>query len=281
MRTRLARRPLPQVTDLSDGGWRREDGDSLLRVATFNIRSAHALDGRHAWPFRAAACAAAIRGLDADVVGLQEVHTFQLRGLLRRLPGYAATGAGRDDGRDRGERCSVLIRTARLDLEWSETRWLSDTPRVPASRTWGNPIARVATLCRLSVKPGGLRLLLIDTHWDGASASSRRKSAELLLEWLDPGLPCVVLGDLNATTADAAVSRLLGSGLTDALASLPAKGRGAATHHPWDGATSGTRIDHVLVSRHWQVLEAAIAHERPGGRLASDHWPVAATLRLA
>ncbi|HUU35225.1 MAG TPA: hypothetical protein VMW48_14265, partial [Vicinamibacterales bacterium] len=50
--------------------------------------------------------------------------------------------------------------------------------------------------------------------------------------------------------------------------------------HFWDGSTSGTRIDYVLVTPEWDVLDARIAHPHPGGRLASDHWPVVADLRL-
>ena len=112
----------------------------LVRVASFNIRNGRAFDGRHSWPLRAAACAQAVAALDADVVALQEVYGFQLRGLLRRLHGYAATGAPRDDGRRRGERCSVLYRTASLELISSETRWYADTPQRPGARGWGNTI---------------------------------------------------------------------------------------------------------------------------------------------
>ena len=98
--------------------------------------------------------------------------------------------------------------------------------------------------------------------------------------WLDPSLPWVVLGDLNATAGDAAVARLVAGGLRDTLAHLGERGPQAATHHAWDGSTAGTRIDYVLVTPEWHVLKALITHPRPRGRLASDHWPVVADLRL-
>jgi len=85
----------------------------ILRVASFNIRNGIAWDGLDSWPLRRPATAATIAGLDADLLGLQEVYGFQQRYLLRRLPGYAATGAGRTDGRSRGERCAVLTASAR------------------------------------------------------------------------------------------------------------------------------------------------------------------------
>ena len=40
------------------------------------------------------------------------------------------------------------------------------------------------------------------------------------------------------------------------------------------------RIDYLLVTREWEVGEAAVAAFRHHRRLPSDHWPVVATLRL-
>ena len=253
---------------------------AALRVASFNVRTGLKPDGRHSWPLRAGACAAAIAGLDADVVGLQEVRLFQERGLARRLPGYAGAGAGRDDGRCRGERCTVVYRTARLRLEDWTVRWFSDTPWLPASRSWGNPIPRIVTLCRFADLRTGAAFGLADLHWDGASAVSRLRGAEALLGWLDPALPWLVVGDLNATARDPAVRHLTAAGLTDTLAELGPSGPLAATHHAWDGSTGGTRIDYVLADPHWEVLAAWIDHTRPGGRLPSDHWPVVADVAL-
>jgi endonuclease/exonuclease/phosphatase family metal-dependent hydrolase len=249
-------------------------------VATFNIRTGAKPDGRHSWPLRAGACAAAVGGLYADVVGLQEVRLFQERVLERRLPGYAGAGVGRDDGRGRGERCTVVYRTARLRLEEWTVRWFSDTPWLAASRSWGNPVPRIVTLCRFADLRSGARFGLANAHWDGASAASRLRSAEALLRWLDPALPWLVVGDLNATCEDPSVTLLVAGGLTDTLAELGARGPQAATHHAWDGSTDGTRIDFVLADASWDVLGARIDRCRPGGRLPSDHWPVVADVAL-
>ncbi len=253
-----------------------------LRVATFNIRKGVALDGRDSWPLRRAAAAKTVARLRADVVGLQEAYGFQQRDLLRRLPGYAACGAGRTDGRERGERCAILYDTRRLDLERCVTRWFSDTPDVPGSVTWGAPPPRIATLAWFTttdVTPPA-RFAVANVHWDGASANARLRSARALLRWIDDGLPWVVVGDLNTTAWDASVRRLLAGGLRDPLAHLGAAGPGAGTHHHWDGRTDWTRIDFVLVTDRWRVRTAAVIQDRVDGRLPSDHWPVLAALEL-
>ena len=81
---------------------------AALVVASLNLRHGLAWDGLHSWPLRRTAVVRYLADLGAEVVGLQEVHGFQQRYLERRLSGYAAVGAGRDDGRERGERCAVL-----------------------------------------------------------------------------------------------------------------------------------------------------------------------------
>jgi endonuclease/exonuclease/phosphatase family metal-dependent hydrolase len=265
-----------------EGGVRQARGAALV-AASLNLRQGLAWDGRNSWPLRRRAAARCLDDLRADVVGLQEAHGFQQHYLVRRLSGYSAVGAGRDDGRERGERCTVLYRPGRLDLESWTVKWFSATPGVPGSRGWGNPVARVVTLCRFRDRAGGRRFGVANAHWDGASAESRLRSSQALLRWLDPALPWIVLGDLNATAGDPAIVRLVAAGLRDTLAHLGERGPGAGTHHHWDGATDETRIDYVLVSRQWELLHADIAHALPcDGRsgLPSDHWPVAATLRL-
>jgi endonuclease/exonuclease/phosphatase family metal-dependent hydrolase len=264
--------------DAPEGG--RPEPPALLRVASFNVRTLLGTDGWNSWPLRAGTCAAAIRGLDADLIGLQEVRVLQERGLARRLQGYAGAGAGRDDGFGRGERCTVVYRPARLRLDAWTVEWFSDTPRTPGSRSWGNPIPRIVTLCRFTDRRTGDRFGVANAHWDGASSVSRLRSAEALLGWLDPALPWLVTGDLNATAGDPAVARLVAGGLRDTLAHLGERGPQAATHHHWDGSTDGTRIDYVLADARWDVLGARIDHSRPRGRLPSDHWPVVAEVAL-
>ena len=196
-----------------------------MRVATFNIRSGLAWDGWDSWPFRRRRTATAIARLGADIVGLQEARAFQLRWLLARLPAFAAVGAGRDNGRSRGEHCAILYRTDRLALLDRRTRWLSETPEVPGSRGWGGRLPRIVTTGVFETVRSAetVRFGVADTHWEGGSATIRERSAQLLLSWLDAGIPWIVLGDLNATPAERSVRTLLAAGLSDALGSLPAQ----------------------------------------------------------
>lgn len=246
---------------------------TAFRVATFNIRNGLGLDGRNAWWFRRRATAAAIAGLDADVVGLQEVHGFQRRWLAKQLSGYRIEWSGRRDGR-RGESCPVLVRGARAEVTGATTRWYGDDPDLAGSRLPGASFPRVATICRLRI--AGREIQVANTHLDEAVAENRLRSVELLLGWLDPETPRVLVGDLNAEAGGDVIRRLEESGLRRAL---PADAPG--TNHDFTGRTDGLGIDHILVSEQLAVVRAEVRTERPYGRLPSDHWPVVAELSFS
>lgn len=245
-----------------------------LVLMTFNVRNSRGLDGRHVWWRRRRSTTEAIRRPQPDVVGLQEARHAQLRYLRSRLGEFDAVGAGRDDGHRRGEYCPVLWRRDRLRLEHWEVRWFSDTPRIPGSRGWGNRAPRMATLAWLADRSTGERFGVAVTHLDPASTRSRMRSGQALIGWLgaEPGVPWVVLGDLNATVGDPVMVEMQAAGWRDALADLPGCGPGAATTHSFSASVDGARIDHILVPCTWTVTRAEIVPERPLGRLASDHW---------
>ena len=245
-----------------------------LRVVSFNLRNARAMDGWNSWPFRRRATAAVLRELDPDVAGLQEAYACQERYLLRSLNRYTSVSEGRS-GDGRGERCPVLHKPTALRLVTGTTRWYGDDPSRPGTLP-GASFPRMATTVELEHEPSGRRFGVLNTHLDERIAGNRARSAEQLLGWLRPELPWVVLGDLNARPDEAAIRCLLDGGLRMAVPD----GLGGTTHR-WKGGTAGRRIDYVFVTEGWEVLGGGVDHTRPGGRLPSDHWPVWADVRLA
>lgn len=246
-----------------------------LRVATFNIRNSSAPDGDNAWPVRRDATVAAIEELDADVVGLQEVLPDQLDYLRWRFPRYEVVGVGRDDGISAGEHSPVMVRPGDWRVERYETRWLSDDPGTPGSVGWDAHLTRIATLVWLRHR-NGTTIAVANTHYDHAGEMAQLESSRLLASWTAGQLPWIVMGDLNAQPDSPPLKALTGAGLRHAV---PIEAGGS--WHDFTGATDNDRIDHILVTEGWQVIEAAVSHHRPRGRLPSDHWPVVATLELS
>jgi endonuclease/exonuclease/phosphatase family metal-dependent hydrolase len=256
----------------------------LITIVTYNIRTVLGRDGWDSWPFRRRTTATVLRNLQPDVAATQEGWRCQVRDLVRQLPGFTCAGVGRNNGSWWGEHCAVLFRTDRFTLDRQATRWFSDTPDVPGSRSWGNALPRIVTMVWLTDRADGTRVGVANAHLDEVSEAVRDRSTAALLEWIAAGgtgddRRWLIVGDLNATATDPSVRRVLDAGWRDALAPLPATGDDAGTLNRFTGRRDGPRIDHILLDSGWTVVDGTVGHDRPGGRLGSDHWPVVARLR--
>lgn len=256
-----------------------------LNVMSYNIRLDLASDGVNAWPNRTDRVAGLLRFHDPDLLGLQEAMRHQIDALSERLPEYEWVGTGRDDGRDAGEFAPIFFRTDRFVLEDQGQFWLSDTPEVP-SYGWGASYRRICTWVVLRERQSGLRLRVLNTHWDHEVERARQESAELILDHLeiwganDP-IPVVLMGDLNALPDSPAVVRLT-EVLKDARSATidPAYGPvGTFNGFNWE-APLQDRIDYVLVSGEWQVRKYAALSDSKDRRYPSDHLPVWVRLSL-
>ena len=260
-----------------------------LAVMSFNIRYGTANDGENRWENRREALFALLRAEDADVIGLQEALYSQIQEILVAVPGYAAAGVGRDDGRTKGEFSAILFRTTRLTLSDAGTFWFSDTPEVVASTTWGNTITRICSWARF-VDRDGRAFWHYNVHLDHLSQPSRERSAELLARRIaardDRGEPAIVTGDFNVGETNPALVPLVGTAaapgrFVDTFRVMAPAATEAGTFTAFDPArTTGDKIDYVLVPRGTEVLSAAIVRTARNGRLPSDHFPVTARVRL-
>lgn len=255
-----------------------------LRVMSFNIRYGSANDGPNHWDLRKDFLASVIADESPDVIGLQEALHHQIEFLLGRLPAYAMVGVGRDDGKRAGEYSAILYRTDRLSVNQHETFWLSDTPSVVASTSWGNEITRICTWARFTTAAGA-PLYVYNSHFDHRSQPSREKSAALLrarIEARQPQAPFIVTGDFNAGEKNAAIAVLTAGGFvvdTFRVKHPDASPVGSSTGFTY-GRVDGEKIDYVFVPPGIEVLDAAIVRTEKDGRYPSDHFPVTARIRL-
>jgi endonuclease/exonuclease/phosphatase family metal-dependent hydrolase len=281
-----------------------EGRDLELDLVSFNIRYGTANDGENAWEHRREMVTGLLARLDADIVGVQEALRFQLDEITESLPGYLEIGVGRDDGATAGEHSALLVRAERFAVDASGTFWLSDTPDVPGSKSWGNEITRICTWARLVEKDSGRAVYVFNTHFDHQSQPSRERSAELIGERIAArahvGDPVVLMGDLNAGEDNPALRYLRGESgratdgsawpghepapsprLIDAFRAAHAEATEVGTFNGFEpGTTGGEKIDHVLVSRGAEVVDAGIDRTSRDGRYASDHFAVWARVVL-
>jgi endonuclease/exonuclease/phosphatase family metal-dependent hydrolase len=265
---------------------------AAVRVMSFNIRYGTANDGANSWPFRRDLVFGVIRADRPDLLGVQEALRGQLDEIGVAVPGYIEIGVGRDDGRTAGEYSAILFRQERFESLESGTFWFSDTPDVPGSMTWGNRITRIATWARLRDLATGGEIVVYNLHLDHESQPSRERSAGLLATRLTAhvGERVIVMGDFNSGETNPAYRFLIGAGeptagaaasprLRDSYRALHPADTVVGTFNGFTGADSGDKIDHILVSGGWTILDAGIIRTSAAGRYPSDHFPVTAVLR--
>jgi endonuclease/exonuclease/phosphatase family metal-dependent hydrolase len=205
--------------------------------------------------------------------------------LADRLSGYAVIGAGREDGIDQGEYAAILVKADRFRVQESGTFWLSDTPEICNSCTWGNTVTRICTWAKLYDRETKKTFHFFNTHLDHASPEARQKGTELILsriaEHKGTG-PVVLTGDFNAPESDPLHAAIKEAGFGDVWRSLNASTppEESGTFNQFTGVKNGSRIDYIYTTSDLKGLESEIIRSSKNGVYPSDHFPVRATLDL-
>jgi endonuclease/exonuclease/phosphatase family metal-dependent hydrolase len=263
-----------------------------FRVMTFNIRYGTAPDGEDAWPKRRDQAIRVIKTFAPALLGVQEALRAQLDDIEAAMPELGEAGVGRDDGQRAGEYAAILYDRRRVTLLQQGTFWLSDTPEVPGSMTWGNRYPRVATWARFEESARGETFYLFNTHWDHESQEARERGALLLMQRMSaraaPKDPVLLTGDFNCGDTNPAFKTLTRSFttmagapvLTDTFHAVHPGSDGLGTYHAFHGKSGGQKIDFVLASEGWQLIDAEIVRTSENGHYPSDHFPVTAIVKL-
>lgn len=262
-----------------------EPVNAELVVATYNLRYAGD-PSPNSWPERRPIVKALLDTYRPDVIGTQEGLYHQLKDLAADQPDYDWIGLGRDGG-SRGEFMAVFYRRDRLEPLEFDHFWLSDTPQVIASSSWGNAVRRMVTWVRFRDRITGREFYFWNTHLDHEVQVAREKAAELIrqrIAQLPADVPLLLVGDFNAVSGANRAYDILAreSGLGDTWhAARERRNEDANSFTGFEPLKhEGQRIDWILARgvRDVRVTEAVTL--RPDGRWPSDHLPVVAWLTL-
>lgn len=255
----------------------------MIRVMSFNIRTAEANDGDNHWQHRKQFALERIRAFAPDLLGLQECHDELQAGFIRAgLPDHAFYGVHRRAGEYNGqEMAPLLVARGVFNLEETGCFWLSETPQVVGSLSWNSAYPRTVSWARLTCRQTGRPLLFVNTHFD-YEPEAIIGDARCLHHWLgglDVDLPLILTGDFNTDKESEAYRFLTGDGrLRDAFRQVHPPGEDETTFHAYGHEEELAAIDWILVSPHFQVQEAAIDRSRQAHLFPSDHYPLSAVL---
>lgn len=262
-----------------------------IDAVAFNIRFDNPKDGENAWPNRKEMVGKWIESESPDVIGLQEALRHQINDIKKVATAYSEYGVGRDDGKSRGEHCTILYLKKRFTLDKKDcgTFWFSDTPEKIASKSWGNEIPRICTWARLIHKKTGKGFYLYNVHYDHQSQSSRIGASNLIIERISnrkqSNEPIILMGDFNAAEKNPAITAFKEEPLklVDTFRVVKPDEKMVKTFHGFRGGSfMGGKIDHVFIlPKTAKVRSAEIVRFNKDEKYLSDHYPVRAKLSFA
>lgn len=269
-----------------------------FRVMSFNIRFDFPNDGPNRWAQRLDTVAKVIRESDALIVGLQEDKIEQVDDLKQLLPKYEFLGPRGRNGSS-GERCAIGVRTDKVKVRETGEFWLSDTPEVVGSNTWGDRYPRKVTWGLLEVKGNKAPILAINVHLperdSGPDVTNRVRGAKVMNDFIEKKIPekdrnkvaVLITGDFNSTPEQEPRAALCGAGgddlrLRDAWieAGGNRKEKGSGTYGAFNGARGNDRIDWILLGGPLRAQAYVKIDDQVDGRWPSDHYPIIAEVEL-
>jgi len=222
-----------------------------MRLMTFNLRFATPLDGPNEWEFRKDLVVEVIGNHLPDLLGTQEGTVPQLLYLEKHLTGYLPLTAHRRVD-PTCQYPTIFYRGDRFHLEESSEFWLSETPQVHRSLSWGSAFPRMVTYGRFREKGRATSFYFINTHLDHVSEAARREGARMIREFFFP------------------LNRPL---ILDTWRQVHPAAEEATTQHGFDGRPRGSRIDWILATPPFVVRRVAVVTDNQEGRYPSDHFP--------
>ncbi|KAG6627997.1 hypothetical protein CIPAW_15G168700 [Carya illinoinensis] len=177
---------------------------------TFNLHEDQPPDSPNSWEKRRDLCLSVITSYSPLILCTQQGVKSQLDYLQQGLPGKDRSPDTSD------EHCNIFYDKEKVELVEGGTFWLSESPSVPGSMSWGSVVPCIATWVIFQLKgvePPGFSFQIVNTNIDEFSPRARRRSA--LLAWqhiasLPPSLPVVYCGGFNTQKVSTTGRFLLG-----------------------------------------------------------------------
>jgi endonuclease/exonuclease/phosphatase family metal-dependent hydrolase len=250
---------------------------------TLNLRFENDFDGENLWIRRRDLLVETVLKYRPQVLGTQEGKPSQFAFLSDKLDGYRISA----DSRYWDDNCqypTLYYQEDFFTLVAGGEFWLSETPEVHLSKSWDSAFPRMISYALLAIKANGSHIWLAVTHLDHISEKARIEGARMICEWAEGREnPIILLGDFNDLPGSEVHGTLTGLGtpfVDSWQVAARAEDEQGYTHHGFTGIPQKGRIDWVLTTPEFKVLDVAVIRDEQAGRYPSDHFPYLADLEL-
>ena len=263
------------------------------RLLSCNIRVALPEDDAAGvgWKARKETCIKLMQRYKPDLICLQEVLKVQMDDLREGFPAWDAFGF---DGPEMDAHAAgyhgiaknpIMFSRERYEIRSGSTYWLSETPLLAGSQSWGTARARHCNWVRLKDKQSGREFRVVNTHLDHISQEAREKQTGVILTecaQYAKDFPQLFAGDFNSR-ADNPVMTLIKAGRwKDSYAAIHGEQDPGYTAHDFKGEAYGEelkaknarngRIDFIFSTGGITPKDSSIIKDKIDGRYPSDHY---------
>lgn len=267
-----------------------------FHVLTCNIRVALDEDEANGvgWSTRKEGCLKIIKAQNPDIIGFQEVlkpQFLDLKAGLEDFHGLNFDGPEMDahkEGYHGIAKNPIFFSKKRFELLAAGSYWLSETPLVAGSKSWGTARARNMSWVRLYDRVTQKEFRFLNLHLDHVSNGAKLAQTQLVLEesaQYQPDFPQIFVGDFNANATSKIIQSVLSAGWKDSFVEVNGDQDPGPTVHVFLGPDDPKKdvrkkIDFIFCKGKVEAISSRIIRDSYKGRYPSDHYFVDAVLQF-
>lgn len=249
-----------------------------INVMSANIRFANEADGKNNWHFRKSFVADIINGESIHLLGTQEGREGQIKELCSLLPNLQLIETHRDWIEERMYPC-IYFDNSKFKVRESGDIWLSETPSVLASKSFGSMFPRLCTYAFMEQIKDQKQFLFINSHLDHLQEEIRLKQVKVLIKEIEKlnikKVPIILVGDFNSGPYQSVRRELNSSNLNLKDPWIEANKEEETSFHKFDGIDptgEALRIDWTLIDQEIDFSYIEIIKESRKSLFPSDHF---------
>lgn len=267
------------------------------RVMSCNIRITGLADDapypERVWENRRNLCISTIKGKDPDIICLQEViydsYSWFLKKFGKDYYHFGFEGPEMDpwtEGYHFIGKNVIFFKKSRFEWVSSGSYWLSETPTIAGSMSWGTNRARHCNWVRIRDRKTGKEFRVVNTHLDHKSDQARLKQMKMIVEecgQYSKDMPQILCGDFNSGIKNAPIQYIHSDeAWSEMYEDIHGKEEAGFTCHNFLGEArgKGRRIDFIFHRGPVETTYAEIVKDHKGNMYPSDHYFVMADFRI-
>ncbi len=251
---------------------------------TANIRFENVGDGENNWPYRKDFFSEIVGRENIHLLGTQEGREGQLRELSSLLPQLKLIETHRK-WIDERMYPSLFFDPTVFKLKRSGDIWLSETPNIPGTKSFGSMFPRLCTFAELYCLKEEIAFIVINCHLDHIEEETRLNQARVLIDQVtklnDKNLPIILMGDFNSGPDKSVRHEINSSALNLFDPWIKLAKSECSSFHKFDGIDPtgrNERIDWILLNRKFRANSIDLIDESRDGRYPSDHFFIKVSL---